>query len=149
MKSSKYVSVLVKTIACALMLGSLQAHADGGYTSEVVARNISTPNFWVKTDFTIPSYATFPSNAKFYNVIWKYTINGKIPSKGTFAAVLCHGDDNTCIDVTRIQSGTTTAFNTDGKSVSTPFYLKYRINSPSSFSAVATGSAQLIVNMSY
>ncbi|WP_170115997.1 flagellar protein FlhE [Brenneria roseae] len=149
MKGMKYASVLVKTMACALMLGSLQAHADGGYSSEVVARNISTPNFWVKTDFTIPSYATFPSNAKLYNVIWKYTINGKIPSKGTFIAWLCHGDDNTCLNVTNAKSGTTTAFNTDGKALSTPFYLKYRINSSSSFSTVATGSAQLIVNMSY
>ncbi|MFP1882930.1 flagellar protein FlhE [Lonsdalea quercina] len=148
MKSTKCFSILVKTIACALMLGSLQAYADNGYYSEVSAKDIYSPNFWNVTNFTIPSSVKFPSNARLNDVRWKYTISGRIPTQGTFIAMLCHGDNSTCLDVTHEQVGTTTAFNYDGKNPATvPFYLMYRVNSRSSFSPISTGNAQVIVNM--
>ncbi|MFP1780148.1 flagellar protein FlhE [Lonsdalea quercina] len=149
MKSTKCFSILVKTIACALMLGSLQAYAAKGYSSSAQGIVIYSPNFSYTTNFSIPSSAIFPSNAKINKVDWKYSIGWNIPSKATFIAWLCHGDDSTCLDVTRIKSGTTTFFNTDGKKPNTPFYLAYRINSGYSFPPISTGSAQLTVNMTY
>ncbi|OSN03364.1 hypothetical protein AU510_14825 [Lonsdalea britannica] len=147
MKTSKYFSILIKTMACALMLGSLQAYADSGYSSEVAASDIYSPNYWNRNNFAIPSSVKLPSNANLYNVIWKYGISGYIPPKATFIAMLCHGDDNTCLDVTRMQVGTTTAFNHDGKKATEPFYLMFRINSRTTFSPISTGMAQIIVNL--
>lgn len=149
MKTSKYFSILIKIMACVLMLGSLQAYAGKGYSSQVAGTTIYSPNFWNVSDFKIPSSALFPSNAKITNVEWKYSINWNIPAKATFVAWLCHGDNSHCIDVTRSKVGATTFFNSDGKKANIPFYIMYRINSDYSFVPISTGMAQIIVNMTY
>ncbi|MBX8540599.1 flagellar protein FlhE [Pseudomonas cichorii] len=130
--------------AAALVLATVGSNAfavGGGYAKEANIKPTYSTNQWNTT--TIPILGTAPTSGKITFISWKYTI-GAIPTNATFNAYLCHGDTNSCIDVTSLKSGSTNFF--ANRSPSKEFFLYHRISRSTSFAPVTGGPVQVVVN---
>ncbi|MDR1064179.1 MAG: flagellar protein FlhE [Azoarcus sp.] len=135
----KKLATLVAVLAGITLSGTAFA-ASGSYASDAYSPPIYAPNSWYITNFPIVGFV--PSTAKLHSRVSYYYTVGTIPRGGRFVAELCQG--NFCVNVTSARRGVTAAFN--GRSATVPLHLRYRINRSSSFSPVAGGRAQVLVN---
>jgi len=91
------------------------------YQSTVTLPTIYTKNFTETAN--VPVVGAPPASARITNVSWTWSVVGW-PTALT--VVLCQGASN-CVDVSRVRSGSSAAFN--AKSPSQPFFFALRIGS--------------------
>ncbi|WP_024643860.1 flagellar protein FlhE [Pseudomonas syringae] len=136
----KGISGYAAALALVIVGGNAMA-AGGSYSQQAVIKPTYSSNTWNTTTF--PTLGNPPASGRISTVSWNYTI-GAIPANATFTAYLCQGDTNSCIDVTSLKSGSTSAF--ANRAPNQSFFIYHRIYRATSFNAVPGGSAQVIVN---
>lgn len=140
----KNINVFGSIAAAILAFFAVSANAaSGSYSNSVPGATVYAPNTFYTT--TIPVLGSPTPNSRAKSVYYSYGL-GAIPSGGTLEAYLCHGTTSNCVNVSSSRSGSTTAFATDNRSATIPFFFYYRIVRSSSFPAVFGVTAQVIVN---
>ncbi|UUE36915.1 flagellar protein FlhE [Pectobacterium aroidearum] len=145
MEILKYISATALLPLC-LFVGT--AHAlDGSYTSGDMKRmDVHSANILNQFTFPISPGVTPPANTKVNIIYWNYGLGRlQVGNKGALTVYLCQGNTSTCINISDMQSGSTTAFKY--KSATIPFFLYYRVDSKSIIGTIyGSGPTQLTVN---
>ncbi|WP_323640673.1 flagellar protein FlhE [Pectobacterium polonicum] len=145
MKNLKYIAASVVLASC-FLAGNAQA-VSGGYTSAPMARmDAYSANFWSQFNFPIESSMMPSPNAKITSVNWQYALGQlQVATKGELIVYLCQGNTSTCINVSNMQYGSSTAFRNGNATI--PFFLYYRVNSNSTIGTIyGSGPTQVTVN---
>jgi len=136
----KKITAAALIATCAGLLGT-SVHAAGAYTSNATGATIVNKGTWYRTNFPIvgPSPA---STSRIANVSWSYSI-GTIRPGLTFEARLCHGTTLSCIDVSNVKNGSSSAF--VNRTATTTLFLEYRVTGSTAFIPLNGNPAQVTV----
>ncbi len=126
---------VVTPSATATALPAAPSGPTAAYSADAMGATIVAKNADYEMLFKMPG--TPPAQA---SIAWKYSVS---PQPYGFEAILCWQDQQTCWNVTRSASGSTTYFN--GKSAAQPFTLHYRVSGSGPLGPPAQGSMNQII----
>ncbi|MBS9427977.1 flagellar protein FlhE [Photorhabdus akhurstii] len=112
MKLKKKVLTTLCGISSALLLTMFPQTGfttSWSYTSSITLPTVYSRNF---TEIAyLPIVGSTPTTGSITQVSWVWSVAGWPANTQGLSVYLCHGDTNSCLDVSRIQRMTTTAFN--------------------------------------